>query len=179
MNTEFTAESLPKRKPTRWQKHNYGQNGVYFITICTAQKKHILSHIVGGGTLDAPRVRLTQLGEIVDAEILRTADKMMLTIDRYVIMPNHIHLLLYVDENGTSRAPSPTKGCVNTRANETIPRFVATFKRFANKAAGQSLFQRSFHDHVVRDRYDHAKIAAYIENNPALWQEDCFFNENA
>ncbi|MBE6581364.1 MAG: hypothetical protein E7650_07115 [Ruminococcaceae bacterium] len=172
---DMPTNELPKRKPTRSHKIDYSREGVYFITICTKDKKHTLSHIVGDGALDVPRVCLTSIGEVVNAHILRTAEKMRLTIDRYVIMPNHIHLLLYINENGTSRAPSPTSD--NFYTNALIPRFVSTFKRFANKEAGQSLFQRSFHDHVVRDRHDYRKIAAYIENNPLLWREDCFFGE--
>ena len=58
-----------------------------------------------------------------------------------------------------------------------IPHFVSTFKRFCHKDAGMQLFQRSYHDHVIRGQKDYLKIWEYMENNPARWSEDCFYQE--
>ena len=83
-------------------------------------------------------------------------------------MPNHIHLILIVENvNGTSRVPSPT--------NNTISHTISTFKRFVNKEVGHNVFQRSFHDHIIRGEQDYLKIWNYIDTNPQKWQDDCFY----
>ncbi|MDR1000035.1 MAG: hypothetical protein LBL96_04425, partial [Clostridiales bacterium] len=69
--------------------------------------------------------------------------------------------------NGTSRTPSPT--------NAVIPALVSTLKRFTNKDVGFSLWQRSFHDHIIRNECDYGRIAEYIENNPQNWRDDRFY----
>ena len=161
---------LPKRKPTRYPKYDYSQNGAYFVTICTQDRRKILCDIVGGGALDAPKVTLTNIGEIVQKHIVngnRIAD---ISVDNYVIMPDHIHLILSINQSmniGTSRAPSPT--------NALIPHFVSTFKRFCHRDIGKTIFQRSYHDHVVRGEQDYLKIWNYIDTNPARWEKDCFY----
>lgn len=161
---------LPRRKPNRLPYFDYSTPGAYFITICTKDKKCILGHIVGGGDLDAPQISLTEQGIIVQNNIELSDQISNIYVDKYVIMPNHIHLIMFVDRtaaNGTSTSP----------ANAAIPHFVSTFKRFCHKVAGEQLFQRSYHDHVIRGEKDYLKIWEYIDNNPARWNEDCFYRE--
>ena len=163
---------LPQRKPTRLKAYDYSAAGAYFLTICTEGKRCILSRIlpVGGGVLDAPRTQLTPFGKIVESTIHDLDSHYSdLSVDQYVIMPNHIHLLISVKDDGASRTPPPTK------ANERIPSFVSTLKRFTNRACGVSLWQRSFHDHVVRGESDYRAIWAYIEENPLRWEKDRYF----
>ena len=160
----------PKRKPNRIPYFDYSTPGAYFVTICTQDKAPLLSTVVGGGALDAPDVRLSRYGEIAQKYILSGNRIPGVTVDKYVIMPNHIHLILLVEENttaGTSRAPSPT--------NAVIPHFVSTLKRFCHRDFGKKIFQRSYHDHVIRNEASYQKIWQYIDNNPTLWQEDCFY----
>ena len=90
------------------------------------------------------------------------------TVDKYVIMPNHIHLILLVNElDGTPGAASPTKA--------VVPRYVAAFKRLTNAEIGKNIFQRSYHDHIIRSHQDYLRIWQYIENNPKQWELDCFY----
>ena len=97
-------------------------------------------------------------------------------MDKYVIMPNHIHLLLSVAvESGTSRAPSPTTTQKAFRANQAVPHAISTLKRFVNRDVGYNVFQRSFHDHVIRGEQDYREIGQYIDQNPQKWQLDSFF----
>ena len=161
---------LPNRRPNRLPYFDYSTPGAYFITICTDGRIPCLGHIVGGGAFDAPIVRLSKYGEVVRKHILSGNRIPSITVDKFIIMPNHIHLILFVDETactGTSRAPSPT--------NAVIPHFVSTLKRFCHRDIGKTIFQRSYHDHVIRNEASYLKIWQYIDNNPALWQEDCFF----
>ena len=158
-----------KRKPNRLASYDYDREGVYFITICTQDRKCILSRIVGGGVLDAPDNLLTDVGKIVEKNILSGKYVERVSVTKYVIMPNHIHLLLVVGANtsGTSKAPSPT--------NALIPHFISTFKRLCHREIGERIFQRSYHDHIIRNEQDYLKIWEYIENNPKQWELDCFY----
>ena len=162
---------LPKRKEPRLIHWDYSTRGAYFLTICTAEKQCTLSKIsVGGGVLDAPEPQLSAYGKIVEKTIL-DLDRHCpyLSVDKYVIMPNHIHLLVSVTDSGASRTPPPTP------ANALIPRMVSTLKRFSDKACGVSLWQRSYYDHIVRSERDYLEIRRYIENNPAKWAEDRYY----
>ena len=101
----------PRRKDIRLKDFDYSQNGVYFVTICTRNRQSILSSVsVGGGVLDAPLVELTEYGKITAAVITNINQCYKnIQITKYVIMPNHIHLLIEV-QNGASGTPPPTTG---------------------------------------------------------------------
>ena len=160
---------LPRRKPNRLPHYDYSNPGAYFITLCTEDKRCILGRIVGGGALDAPYVQLSEHGRTVQRYIESGGRIPGIGIDKYVVMPNHIHIILFVDETvpqGTSRAPSPT--------NAAVPHFVSTLKRFVHRDIGEKIFQRSYHDHVIRGEQDYQKIWQYIDSNPAKWENDCF-----
>ena len=164
------------RKRTRLQEYDYSAPGAYFITICTKDKKCILSHIVGDGVLDVPQNVLTDYGKTADLHINRMNNFYdYISVDKYVIMPNHIHLLLSIKSTqafskyGTSGTPSPT--------NSVIAKFVSSFKRFCNKEYGKNIWQRSFHDHIIRGTEDYKKIWQYIDTNTIKWKQDCFYNE--
>ena len=130
----------------------------------------ILCDIVGFGALDSPHNKLSAIGVIVNKYILSTNNISEVTVDKYVIMPNHIHMILFIkNKNGTSKAPSPT--------NNLISHCVSTLKRFVNNDVGKNIFQRSFHDHIIRDEKDYLRIWEYIDTNPAKWTEDCFYTE--
>ena len=99
-------------------------------------------------------------------------------IGDYVIMPNHIHILVAVDGRQISanckempirdvEAPSPTG-----RQNLAIPRFVSALKRLCNKEIGENVFQRSYFDHVIRSDDDLDMHIDYILHNPENWYFD-------
>ena len=103
------------RKTTRLEFFDYSSVGAYFITICTQNKEHLLSRIVlkdsfvGTGVLDGPQtskeifVELTEYGKIADKYINQLNDFYdNISVDDYVIMPNHIHLLINIHDNGPS-----------------------------------------------------------------------------
>ena len=159
---------LPKRKHTRLQGYDYNTAGVYFITICTQDRKQVLSEIVkpapanisvGGDVLDAPQIQLLPYGKIVEKYIRQLHDfYKSIQVDRYVIMPDHVHILLTVLDDGTSRAPSPT--------NDMLPHVISTFKRFCRREIGSNIFQRSYIEHVIRDKDDYDTKMKYILENP-------------
>jgi REP element-mobilizing transposase RayT len=178
------VKELPQRKQTRLKGYDYSRDGAYFLTLCVKDHAELLGNIefvppiVGGGVLDAPPsdpdapyCKLTTYGDFVAKRISDMGRHYEnIEIPHYVIMPNHVHMIILIPgngENGTSRTPSPT--------NAVIPAFVSTLKRFTNKDVGFSLWQRSFHDHIIRDERDYDRIAEYIENNPQCWRDDCFY----
>ena len=93
----------------RLHNFDYNTTGAYFITICTENRAEILSHVVGVGVPDDPDcVELLPYGKIADKYIKQLNDFYEdISVDRYVIMPNHIHILLSL-RNGSSRTPTPT-----------------------------------------------------------------------
>ena len=174
-------KELPKRKATRLKNFDYNATGVYFITICTENRRPILSRVVGTGVLDCPQTELTRYGEIADKYIKQLNDFYdHLSIESYVIMPNHIHLLLWVKEiknrtdNGQSRTPVPTNV---ERANSACSQFVSTFKRFCNKEYGENIWQSRFNDHIIRGREDYEEHIKYISENPVRWYYDELYAE--
>ena len=157
---------MPNRKPNRIAGYDYSQSGAYFITICTQDRKKILSRISVGtplpGCPQEPCVELLWHGEVAD-KYIRQVDAFYehLSIDQYVIMPDHIHLLITIHDGHPER-------CVPTRTSE-IARFVGTFKRFCNKEYGSNIWQSRYYDHVIRNQQDYNEVWEYIENNPTKW----------
>ena len=135
----------------------------------------MLSRVVGTGVLDGPRLVLTAYGEIASKYIQQISDFYEnLSVEQYVIMPNHIHLLLFV-KNSPVGGPSGTP--VPTVQNSIVARFVSTFKRFCNKEYGENIWQSRSFDHVIRDREDYNARAKYIHDNPARWYYDELYSE--
>lgn len=162
----------PARKPNRLKGYNYSQNGLYFLTLCTKNKECVLGRIVGGGDLDAPQMMLSDYGKIVE-KFIYSIEKAydQITVMNHVVMPNHIHLIamIYSEDNIFCRSET------NTPANNVIPVMVSALKRFINKEIGFDIWQRSYHDHIIRNEKSFDKIWEYIENNPARWKKDCFY----
>lgn len=158
---------MPVRKQNRLKRYDYSQNGAYFITICTKDKKCILSHTVGA-TIGRPAyVRLTEWGKMVDTSIRGIPEHYNgVHVEKYVIMPNHIHLLIVID------VP-----CGRPLVAPTVSRVVQQMKGYATKLIGQNIWQKSFHDHVIRKETDFQMIWQYIDTNPAKWEQDCFYTE--
>ena len=158
---------LPKRKPTRLKNYDYSTPGAYFITICTHNRKNILSNItVGDDALIVPQNSLSNYGLICDKYIQNINVKYEnANVDKYVIMPNHIHLIIFI--LGTMKASSPT---IN------IKTIIRSFKTMVTREIGCPIFQRSFHDHIIRDENDYYRISEYIETNVLKWHDDCFYN---
>ena len=170
----YMEKELPKRKKNRLEDYDYNSCGAYFITICTENRRQMLSRIVGGDVLGAPKqVELLPHGQIADKYIKQLNDFYdQIQIMRYVIMPNHIHILFFVvEDNGAPRTSPPTR-------QHFVAKFVSTFKRFCNKEYGENIWQRNYYDHIIRNREDYAEHAKYIFENPMRWYCDELCAEN-
>ena len=164
-------KKLPKRKSPRLKSFDYSTTGAYFITICTQNRKSILSTIVGEGS---PLPKLSCYGEIADLWIQRIPEKYQeISVDCYVIMPNHIHLLLSVMKDDGRGDPSPTVDAAMGWLKYQITREINNLRG----TPGEKLLQRSFFDHVIRNQDDYNKIYKYIYENPLRWEFDKFYAE--
>ena len=146
-----------QRKSPRIPNYDYSNPNYYFITICTHQRKCIF------GT---PK-QLNQFGEIAKKHIQNLQNHYVdVRVDQFVVMPNHIHMILIL-------------GAENRANIETIiAQYKAGVSREIRKIKyGINIWQRSFHDHVIRDRESYLNIWKYIEGNPLCWEKDCFFTE--
>ncbi|MBQ8003248.1 MAG: transposase [Clostridia bacterium] len=155
----------PKRKRTRLKDFDYSKDGYYFVTVCTKERKEILGEIiVGEGLCALPKNKLTPIGECIE-ESIRFIDKNYngVKVDKYVIMPNHIHMIIAL-----------TGG----HGNPPLQNIVGQMKSYVGSKFSGEIFQRSFHDHIIRNEQDYQKIWEYIDTNVAKWEDDCFHNAN-
>ena len=163
--------NLPKRKPTRLKGYDYSTPGAYFITICTHNKQCILGDIIVGQGLAPAEINLSQYGNIAKDQLLDLENRYKsIKIDKYVIMPNHIHLIMRIN-NPAGASPCPT-------ISDIICSFKSLTTRACNKSDNktQKIFQTSFHDHIIRNEKDYKKIWEYIDTNAIKWKQDCFYN---
>ena len=177
------------RKLPRHPEFDYNTPGYYFITLCTKDRAKVLGEIVGRSLPDAPQTGTTfqqkehpegfslqahmqysAFGEIARKQLEKMAACYSdIILEKYVVMPNHIHLLLCIP--GILEVNPPN----DQRKNNSISRFIGTFKRFCNRQYGRNIWQTSFHDHIIRGETDYQKIWMYIETNPQRWEKDCFY----
>ena len=157
---------LPKRKPTRLKEYDYSTPGAYFITICTHNRECILSDIVvvGEGLRALPINNLKAIGNEIEQSIQYINNNYNgVKIDKYVIMPNHIHLILILDGSGG-------------HGNPPLQNVIGQLKSYTTNKFGKVLWQRSFHDHIIRGKEDYNKIWEYIDTNVLKWEYGCFNN---
>lgn len=133
---------------------NYSSRGVYFVTFVVHRRLRILSSIVEG------TVQLTRAGEVVE-ECLRQIPRIHpgVQLERFVVMPDHVHTLLWLDNPLTS-------------LDQILGAFKSVTARQINKLlgrAGRGIWQRSYHDRIVRTRRELHAVRRYIDDNPARW----------
>ena len=143
------------RKSPRIQNYDYCSENYYFITICTHNRGCIF------GSPD----RLNAFGKIAEDHIKNIdIHYQNVHIDKYVIMPNHVHLIIVLDKDNQADL------------QQIIGQYKSGVAREIRKDhPNMSVWQRSFHDHVIRSQNSYEKIWLYIEGNPQSWDKDCFF----
>lgn len=159
--------TLPERKNVRLKEYDYSNPGAYFITLCTDGRKKILSDIIVGQGLAPAETNLTLYGKIAEKQLFCLEERFdYVKIDKYVIMPDHIHAIIVLKELTAEASLRPT-----------IPDILCVYKSLTTrdcKKAGfkeKRLFQSSFFDHVIRNRQDYEEIWNYIDTNPCRWVE--------
>ena len=154
---------LPKRKNIRLNDYNYSSNGAYFITICTKNKENLLWKNVGANCVrPLDQLPLSKIGIVIENEIykLNTVYE-NIKVDKYQIMPNHIHLIIFIYEDSNGR----------TQFAPTISRIIKQFKGSITKQIGFSIWQKPFYDRIIRNEKEYQSVWNYIHNNPLKYLE--------
>ncbi|MFI3226656.1 MAG: transposase [Clostridia bacterium] len=162
------------RKINRLQGYDYSQNGAYFVTICVKNHECILGEITDGDeknvgeTCGLPNIIIFEYGKIIEDEIQKIPNyyHSEVIVEKYIIMPNHVHMIIRLDNSGANGRP---------QVSPTIPRIMQQFKGKITKQLGFSIWQRSYHDHIIRNEKEYEKIWQYIDTNAFKWNDDIYY----
>ena len=178
---------MPHRRSVRLPGHDYA-GGLYFITFCTHERQPLL------GTVEAEAVRLSPFGRIAHAEWERTAAlRAEVVLDAFVVMPNHVHALVGIIPESTSvgahgRAPLRRNDETGKplRTPRSLGALVAGYKSSVTAqinrqrgTPGAPVWQRGYHERVVRDDREAEAFRRYIAENPLRWHLDRYHPDRA
>lgn len=192
MNDRFKGKY--RIESTRLQNWDYGSNGYYFITICTKNRIPYFGEIVNG------KMKLSQIGILADVflyEIKNHSENVEL--GEFVVMPNHIHLILILKNdvetrhalsqrmirNNKNNPPQPQweqepqpigKNRFQNQGKNTVSSIIGSYKsavtKHAHRLGFEFAWQSRFHDRIIRDEPEYYRIANYIKQNTANWEGD-------
>ncbi len=148
---------FPQRKRTRLKGYDYSTEKYYFVTICSFEKRHIFN----------------KYREIAECHFSNISSHFEgVKVDKCVVMPNHIHIIVAIGCDDTERSkPFPTLSTIIGQYKSGISKDIHKIE------PDLKVWQKSFHDHIIRDKEDYLRIWNYIDTNPATWEKDCFFTE--
>ena len=166
----------PNRRSIRLPGYDYTSPGYYFVTLCTSGRFCMFGDVVDDVVV------LNDLGRIAEEEWqASTGLRKEIELDRYVVMPNHLHGLVFfrsqnpLPEEGADPAAQPCQ----RRPRRSLGSFIAGFKSAVTRrinrrrsSAGGRVWQRNYWEHVVRSERALDAIRRYIDNNPARWSFD-------
>jgi len=156
----------PVRKSPRLEGYDYSLCGTYFLTICSYKFQHLFGKIDFG--IQENYINLSEIGTIIKTCLEELPGRFPeFEILNYVIMPNHLHLLISKVDLGNPRVI-------------TISDFVCAFKSLTTRDVRlnypyKQIWKESFHDHIIRNDRDLAIHWGYIEQNVNRWKEDKYF----
>ena len=157
---------FPKRKHPRLKNYDYSQDGFYYVTIHIAPDGERLSEILYNPDENTAKECLTETGTIACEHLLSLENRFSyVRVDKYVIMPTHIHMILEFCRQPAGASPRPT-------LSDVIGAFKSLTTRSCNKrfhTPGKKLFQNSFYEAVLRSDADYQARWKYIEENPLKW----------
>lgn len=188
------SNGLPQRRSIRLKGYDYSQAGLYFVTICCQDRICRFGKVVNG------EMALNEYGQIAYNEWLKTPDiRKNVELDEFVIMPNHIHGIIRLMDRGGLHSPglhspglhspelhspeiSGVRGTPLRSPSQTVGAIIRGYKSSVTKQLGlldfgEKLWQRNYHDHIIRDEQSHIRISEYIINNPAKWTDDKFYRK--
>ncbi len=163
---KFHAESA------RLQEYDYSMEGAYFVTICTRGKEHRFGKIVNGQLLGTPQSKITQKYWLALPKHYPNC-----VLDEFVIMPNHVHGIIIINNPTVETGLKPVSTAVNSK--HPLSEMVRAFKTFSAReinilqgTQGQPFWQSRFYDHIIRNNYELNRIRQYIIDNPFNWGKD-------
>ena len=192
-----SKSNFPQRRAMRLRDYDYSQPGAYFVTICAQHRKCLF------GTITDGKMQLNEIGQIV-VECWNHIRQHFPSVElgESVIMPNHFHGIIswgitearasYPLENINTRR-GEISSSVNTnltRSRDEVPlpalgKIMAYFKYQSTKqinqhynTPGTRVWQRNYHDHIIRDDPDLQRLRQYIQDNPMKWELDQLHPDN-
>ena len=151
------------RRSIRLPSYDYSRAGAYFVTLCIQGRECLLGEVVNEG------VELSDMGHFVkEAWEGLAMQYSYVELDEYVVMPNHLHGVIVI----SSETPSVTE-------RKSLGRVIGAFKTISTKQinsmrsiSGQSIWQRSYYEHIIRNDGELNRVREYVMNNPMQWHLD-------
>ena len=191
-----SKSDFPRRRAMRLRGYDYSQPGAYFVTTCVQHRKCLFGTIIDG------KMRLNEIGQIV-VECWKHIPQHFPSVELggSVIMPNHFHGIISwnnrrgevsssVDTNPHRRGEVPSSVDTNPHRRGEVPspslgKIMAHFKYQSTKhinqhhnTPGTRIWQRNYHDHIIRDDPDLQRLRQYIQDNPMKWELDQLHPDN-
>lgn len=171
-----------ERESIRYPGYDYSLPGAYFVTICTHERECLFGEIQDG------KITLNEYGKIVLKWWKSLPDKYPhVSLDEFVIMPNHFHAVVwitvgaplvgapaYVDRfswAGTRPAPTVSEMIGGFKSITTVE-YIRSLRKHDPKSVVPKLWQRSYHDRIIRNEHELETVREYIRKNPSRWMED-------
>lgn len=155
----------------RLKGFDYRTPGYYFITICQQSRCHLFSKISDHTS------QHTSAGlMLVDAVTQIERQFPSTSVDASIIMPNHVHILLGMNLSNNLTHHDSVTDVIGWWKTVTTKRYIVGVNRFGWPRFNGKLWQEGYHDRIVRDQRELDYIRHYIEQNPARWEEDTFYD---
>ena len=181
----------PTRKDIRLDGYDYSRSGAYFVTVCTKNMQHFFWEYpnryialtdtnkpnVGAHSVrptNDRKIHLSEYGKAVKCSFRIVSEHYPnVFFDRYVIMPNHIHAIIRIENREIAGMIGGRTECA-----PTLSLIVKNLKENVTREIGFSVWQKSFYDRIIRNEHEYRAYWQYIENNPTNWESDEYFSEN-
>jgi len=168
---------LHRRQSLRLKEYDYSQNGYYFVTVCTYQKECLFGEINNG------KMVLNECGLIVKQCWHESSNHFLnIKLDKFAIMPNHIHGIITIDNCRGTACRAPTYESFGNPVPGSMPTIIRSFKSAVTKQINilrnspqTPVWHRNYYEHVIRNDAELNKIREYIITNSVMWDLD---NEN-
>jgi len=163
-----------RKKSIRLQNYDYAQNGLYFVTICTKNSSYLFGRIENG------KMNLNSAGQMIEriwSEIPRFYDGFVL--HEFVVMPNHFHGVIEIvltSKIRTTTGRLSLQDVIHRFKTLTTRKYIAGVYNENWESFQKQLWQRSYHEHVIRNEKSYDKIVEYVQTNPLKWVDDCYYD---
>jgi len=173
------------RRSIRLKGYDYGQRGMYFVTLCAYNKQCIFGQIVDN------KMILNEFGKIAYEEWLKTSiSRPAIELHEFIIMPNHLHgIIVIANQNWNfTTCTGPWQQCTQTMeqfgkpTSNTIPTIIRGYKATVTKQINvlrsrptYPVWQRNYYEHIIRNEESYQTIREYVWNNPFKWYEDTLY----
>ena len=173
---------LPDRKKNRLDNFDYGQNGSYFVTLCTQNRKQIFEIEplpVGNDQCVVPQINTHKnpclQNQIIHKWVKITEKKFPnIKFDKYVIMPDHLHFIVFIfngiiDVDKERHIGRSLHDAMRFFKTMTTNEYIKCVKYNLLPSFDKKLWQKSYYDHIIRNQHDYDETWEYIDNNPINW----------